>query len=75
MVDRHWDTISKQVGFDIRPDDNFTLNKVVEKGILKYPELCEEVGERAYKEYHIETSLKKMRADWQGQNFLLPQFK
>jgi hypothetical protein len=50
MVDRHWDAISKQVGFDIRPDENFTLNRVVEKGLLKHTELCEEVGERAYKE-------------------------
>jgi len=69
MVDRHWDAISKQVGFDIRPDENFTLNKVVEKGLLKHTELCEDVGERAYKERHIETSLKKMKVDWQGQNF------
>ena len=25
MKDRHWDELSKKVGFDIRPDEEFTL--------------------------------------------------
>jgi hypothetical protein len=29
-------------------------------GILKHTELAEEVGEKAYKEFHIEKTLKKM---------------
>lgn len=29
-------------------------------GLLKYTELAEEVGEKAYKEFHIEKTLKKM---------------
>jgi dynein heavy chain len=43
--------------------------------MLTHLELCEEVGERAYKEYHIEKSLNKMQGDWKDLNFLLPQFK
>jgi len=43
--------------------------------MLNHIEICEEVGEKAYKEYHIEKSLNKMVNDWKDQNFMLPQFK
>lgn len=75
MQERHWQELSKAVGFDIRPDADFTLTTVVEKGMLKHTELCEDVGEKAAKEFHIEKSLAKMQADWEGCDFLLPQFK
>ena len=69
MVDRYQDAISKQVGFDIRPDENFTFNNVIEKGLLKHTDLCEDIGERAYKKHHIDISLKMMKIDWQGKKF------
>lgn len=75
MVDRHWDEISNNVGFDIRPVEGFTLNMVVEKGMLNHPEICEDVGEKASKEHHIEKSLAKMTGEWEGLEFLLPPFK
>lgn len=75
MKDRHWDQVSEAVGFDIRPEEGFTLQSCVDKGLLAHTELCDDVGERAFKEYHIETSLKKMQADWDGVDFQLPQFK
>ena len=75
MVDRHWDEISANVGFDIRPCEGFTLNSVVEKGMLNHTEICEDVGEKASKEHHIEKSLAKMTADWEGCDFSLPPFK
>ena len=37
--------------------------------------LCEEVGEKAQKEFYIEKSLIKMKSEWQGMNFRLPRFK
>jgi len=43
--------------------------------MMNFTEFCEEVGERAYKEFHIEKSLTKMQGDWKDCNFLLPQFK
>jgi dynein heavy chain len=75
MKDRHWDQISNKVGFDIRPVEGFTLTSVVEKGMLAHTELADEVGERAAKEHHIETSLAKMQTEWEGCDFLLPRFK
>lgn len=72
MKDRHWDQISEKVGFDIRPSEGFNLTTVINAGMLNNIEVCEEVGEKAYKEYHIERSLTKMVADWKDQNFMLP---
>lgn len=75
MKDRHWDQISESVGFDIRPDENFNLTTVLEKGMLKHIEIADEVGEKAFKEYNIEKQLAKMKREWEGLNFMLPRFK
>jgi dynein heavy chain len=75
MYERHWDQISGKVGFDIRPVEGFTLTSVIDKGLLNNLEICEEVGEKAAKEYNIECSLTKMQGDWKGVDFLLPKFK
>ena len=75
MVDRHWDELSKGVGFDIRPVEGFTLNSVIEKGLVEHSQVCEDVGEKAFKEFGIEQSLAKMLTEWEGSNFALPEFK
>jgi dynein heavy chain len=72
MKERHWDQISEKVKFDIRPAEGFTLTSVIDMGMLKHIDVCEEVGERAYKEFHIEKSLIKMQKDWNDSNFALP---
>ena len=43
--------------------------------MLAHTDLADEVGERAAKEHHIETSLVKMQQEWEGLDFLLPRFK
>ena len=75
MKDRHWDQITEAVGFELRPEEGFTLTTVVERGMLNHIDVAEEVGEKAFKEYNIEKALAKMKADWVGLNFLLPRFK
>jgi len=75
MYERHWDQVSEGVGFDIRPTENFTFTTVIEKGLEKHIPLCEEVGEKASREYTIESLLKKMQEDWNGVCFMTPQFK
>lgn len=75
MKDRHWNAISASSGIEIHPDDDFTLSKLIDKGMVAHVAICEEVGEKASKEYFIEKSLTKMKKEWQGLNFLLPRFK
>lgn len=55
MVDRHWDEISAGVGFKITPDvPDFNLNAVINMGMMNHTQVCEDVGEKAFKEYGIE---------------------
>jgi dynein heavy chain, axonemal len=75
MMERHWDQLSAAVGFDIRPDETFTLTSVVNLGMTKHVAKAEEIGEKAFKEFHIEKSLRTMKAAWENQNFKLPRFK
>ncbi len=75
MKDRHWDQLSTKVRFDIRPVEGFTLTSVIDAGMFKHLDVCEEVGEKAFKEFHIEKQLNKMQNDWKEVAFLLPQFK
>lgn len=75
MKDRHWKAISEGSGIECYPDEDFTLQKLIDIGMVAHVALCEEVGEKAQKEYHIEKSLIKMKLEWQGMNFLLPRFK
>jgi len=44
-------------------------------GLVKNLSICEEVGERAAKEYNIEKSLRKMKLDWETLDFRCPAFK
>jgi hypothetical protein len=39
---------------------------VIDLGLVKFVQECEDIGERANKEYFIEKSLKKMKGDWVG---------
>jgi len=77
MADRHWTEISEKVGFEVSPagDEEFSLQKLIDMGMVKHNQVCEDVGERAGKEYHIEKSLKKMKEDWEPQLFRCPDFK
>ena len=48
---------------------------MIDLGLLKHVEICEQVGEKASKEYNIEMQLNKMNADWKTIEFSLPRFK
>lgn len=70
MVTRHWKAISDNVGFEVNPQiDNFTFEKILDMGLMKNIDFCVEVGERAAKEYQIETMLDEMEAKWEDINF------
>lgn len=75
MKDRHWKAISEESKIDVYPDENFNLQKVVDLGLAAHVAVCDEVGEKAAKEFHIEKSLVKMKKEWEGLIFLTPKFK
>ena len=61
MVERHWRQISDKVGFKVDPlQDNFNFQKILDMGLMKWSDEICEIGEKAQKEYQIETMLDEM---------------
>lgn len=76
MKDRHWAEVSKLAGVEINPDDEeFTFRKILGLGLLNHVDACVEIGEKASKEFNIETMLKEMWGIWEGINFDLNPYK
>lgn len=64
MKERHWAAISKESGIKVVPDDDFNLQKLIDLGMVAHVAICDEIGEKAQKEFFIEKSLAKMKKEW-----------
>ena len=65
MMQRHWDQIYAKVGFKVRHwMEGFNFTKILDLGFIKYVDDCVKIGERAAKEYQIETMLDEMRSSF-----------
>ena len=65
MKERHWSEVSKLAGIEINPqEEGFTFRKILNMGLIKHVDACVEIGEKASKEYNIETMLKEMWKIW-----------
>jgi dynein heavy chain, axonemal len=70
MVARHWKAITDNVGFEVNPQiDNFTFERILDLGLMKNIDFICEVGEKAAKEYQIETMLDEMESKWETISF------
>lgn len=76
MKERHWQQISTEVGFTVKPTgDDFCFQDILEMGLLTHKDQCVEIGERAEKEFNIENMLNEMLGIWDGILFDLPVYK
>ena len=75
IKDRHWEAISAKVGFEVKPFEGFTLQHVYDMELMKWSDDIVDIGDRAGKEYNIETSLAKMKGEWEDVYFNLKPFK
>jgi dynein heavy chain len=76
MQERHWKEISKKTGKHIDPTDSkFNFEWVLNHGFLADTVLCQEVGERASREYRIKKNLDEMISRWQDLEFKTVPYK
>lgn len=75
MKDRHWEHLSQEVGFEVKPTEDFTFQNVVDLNLVDHIQACQDVGEKASKEYTIELELKKMKEEWESIEFFMIPFK
>jgi hypothetical protein len=71
LRDRHWDQISLIIGQPFKPDDDMTLNKVIEMDLMQYVPRLEQISEAASKEFSLEKAMEKMKKDWQNVSYRL----
>jgi len=75
LKDRHWDEISEKLGAHIEPDDELTLNALLELDVAKHIEEIQEVCVAAEKQYGLEKALEAMKVEWQQIEFVVKVYK
>jgi len=61
---RHWDEISNIVGFQMEPDNSFTLSRIIDMEVGKHVEALTKVSEQATEESAAEKKLHQMGEEW-----------
>eukprot|EP00736_Rhodelphis_marinus_P009962 Rmarinus@m.13206 len=64
LRDRHWDKLSNDIGFRLKPTPDLTLSRLLEMNLGKYEEVIDEMCAVASKEYSLENALDAMRKEW-----------
>lgn len=64
LRERHWEQISEIVGFMLKPDETFSLSKLVDMNLEPFVTNFEGISESASKEFSLEKAMEKMKADW-----------
>lgn len=64
MRSRHWEQLSKELGFPIVANAQLTFTKCLDMKLQDHIEVIAKVAEIAGKEYSIEQALDKMESEW-----------
>eukprot|EP00736_Rhodelphis_marinus_P006943 Rmarinus@m.24609 len=75
MRDRHWDAISADLGFELKPDASFTLTRVFELNLPDHAENITKTCDLAGKEFMLEDALDKMEKEWEEIKLGLMEYK
>ncbi|KAG3085473.1 Dynein heavy chain 1, axonemal [Phytophthora cactorum] len=62
---RHWEELSKSLGFALEIDESFTLTNIFQLNLLERIDDIVKVAEAAGKEYQVEQALRTMKAAWE----------
>ncbi|XP_050390512.1 dynein axonemal heavy chain 1 [Patella vulgata] len=75
MRNRHWEQLSEDLGFPVRPKANLTFSKCLEMKLQDHITVIAKVAEVAGKEYSIENALDKMEKEWEPVSFEIMPYK
>ena len=76
MRPRHWDQLTEVLGFELKPDDTFTLRKGLDEFHLQEKlEQIVKICDVAGKEFSIETALNKMEGEWKGFDLVVKAYR
>ncbi|KAK9870899.1 hypothetical protein WA026_009856 [Henosepilachna vigintioctopunctata] len=75
MRPRHLEKFSELSGIELEIGPATTYQNFVDLGIMEYADLINSISEEATKEYAVETSLQKMKTEWESNNLELTLYK
>lgn len=75
MRNRHWEQLSENLGFPLKPKANLTFAKCLEMNLGEHITVISKIAEVAGKEYSIEQALDKMETEWKPVNFEIMPYK
>ena len=75
LKERHWEEISEKMGAHIEPDDELTLQQLLDLDVGKHIEEIEEVCVAAEKQYGLEKALDAMKVEWATIEFIVKPYK
>lgn len=75
LKDRHWNAISKIVGFLMHPNQKLTLKKILTFNLGKFVPQLEIISDGASKESDLEKKLSIMMDEWKDFNFTILKYK
>ncbi|CBZ25938.1 putative dynein heavy chain, partial [Leishmania mexicana MHOM/GT/2001/U1103] len=76
MQERHWSQLSKELGQAIEPGVTLqSLDDVVRMSLTQQNDVLMRISEIASREFHIETSLAKMKAAWADMRMSVTAYK
>ncbi|KAI8621842.1 dynein heavy chain and region D6 of dynein motor-domain-containing protein [Chytriomyces sp. MP71] len=75
MRDRHWVRMSNAAGFELKPDSNSSLRKMLKLNLDQFLTPFKEISESASKEYTLEKNMKKMAVEWEPLELVLLAYR
>ncbi|KAJ9446655.1 Dynein-1-beta heavy chain [Diplonema papillatum] len=76
MKDRHWTELSKELGFEVRPNATLTtMHDVYNLELQLHQDTIMKIAEIAVKEYQIEEQLISMKVEWETLAFSIDSYK
>ncbi|XP_021930622.1 dynein heavy chain 12, axonemal isoform X3 [Zootermopsis nevadensis] len=75
LCERHWNEMSKIVGFDLTPNAGTTANKIINMHLEKYLDRFETVSISASKEKQLQDNLSQILTEWSDVAFTVNKWK
>lgn len=75
MRERHWSKMSDIAGFEIKPDLQSSLRKMMKLELEPFLIPFQDVSDSAAKEYTLEKNMTKMTAEWEKLEFILLPYR